>query len=150
MGFFQLRSGVQTRDLSDPARLALYARHRVRVALADTVRRAWWLLLALAITPPAAVTWLALGTHGAVRGALFGIAGTTGVALAAVTAVIVSGVGNPWMGAAAESWTAKELRRLRRHNCHVIHGLRIRGLADIDHIVVCPNMVLVVENEVEQ
>src|SRR4051812_48355601 len=50
------------------------------------------------------------------------------------------------MGATAETWTAAELRRLRRHGWRMINGLVLPG-RDVDHLLVGPTGVIVVETK---
>jgi hypothetical protein len=61
--------------------------------------------------------------------------------------IIFSGAAPSLMGLQAEDWTAQELRRLRRHGWYSIDGLMLRSNSDIDHVVVGPGGVLVVETK---
>ena len=51
------------------------------------------------------------------------------------------------MGTAGEVWTAQELRRLRRKGWHLVNGVQREYRGDIDHILVGPGGVLVVETK---
>ena len=49
--------------------------------------------------------------------------------------------------AVGEQWTARELRSLRKRDWHLANGLLLRRVADIDHVVIGPGGVLVIETK---
>jgi hypothetical protein len=75
-----------------------------------------------------------------------------GVAVSALMVMIgylvlaLSGTVARGMGATAEMWTASELRRLRKHGWLIVNGLALEG-RDIDHVLVGPGGVAVVESK---
>lgn len=75
-----------------------------------------------------------------------------GAAVATVVWLLVfivewaSGAGSITMGAAAEQWTARELRRLRRHGWKPVSHV-IARYGDVDHVAIGPGGVIVVETK---
>jgi hypothetical protein len=61
--------------------------------------------------------------------------------------VTMSGTVSISMGVLAEQWTAQELRRLRKIDWQIVNGLRLRPKADIDHVIIGPGGVLVIETK---
>ena len=61
--------------------------------------------------------------------------------------ILLSGIADPLMGLDAEGSTSDELRRLMRHGWKLANGVKIKGREDIDHLVVGPSGVLVVESK---
>ena len=51
------------------------------------------------------------------------------------------------MGLVGEGWTLDELRPALRHGWRLVNGLRLRALADIDHVMVGPAGAVVVETK---
>jgi hypothetical protein len=59
----------------------------------------------------------------------------------------MSGVAPTLMGAYAEEWTAQSLRAFRKKGWHLVNGMQLRSKSDIDHVVIGPSGVLVVETK---
>lgn len=62
-------------------------------------------------------------------------------------AVLASGAAGTSMGQAAEEWTSSDLRRLRRRGWQTLDHLILRPPADIDHVAIGPDGVLVIETK---
>jgi hypothetical protein len=101
------------------------------------------LLLAFVV----ASLWPLLRWHGAVRWVVVGACISSGLWGIALTVTVLSGAASQLAASAAESWTASELRRMRRHGWRLINGVRIRYSEDIDHVVIAPGGVLVIETK---
>lgn len=76
-----------------------------------------------------------------------GIILTSGVWGSIMVVVTLSGTTSRAIGAMGEEWTARELRRLRRRRWYLANGLLLGPAADVDHVVIGPGGVLVVETK---
>jgi hypothetical protein len=76
-----------------------------------------------------------------------GIILTSGVWGSIMVVVTLSGTMPRSMGAMGEGWTARELRGIRRRGWYLANGLLLREKSDIDHVVIGPGGVLVVETK---
>ncbi len=93
-----------------------------------------WLLLSL--SPLEEGRWFVLGLYVATAGAAMHH-----------WCFVDSGAATGAMGITGEEWTDVELRRLRRKGWRTINHLVFRGRADIDHIAVGPDGVIVIESK---
>lgn len=107
----------------------------------------WPLLVVVVILAVPFAYLIGLLLHGDPRWILVGAVGISGVWVAALLVIVMSGAGPALMGIQAEDWTAQELRRMRRYGWHSIDGLMLRSDSDIDHVAVGPGGVLVVETK---
>jgi Nuclease-related domain len=80
------------------------------------------------------------------RGLFVGVAVSALMVMIGYLVLAVSGTVARGMGATAEMWTASELRRLRKHGWLIVNGLALEG-RDIDHVLVGPGGVVVVESK---
>jgi hypothetical protein len=136
----RLQDGVWDRRAgATPRRLA-------RERQFEYLRRNWRYLsvFAIATVPLLALTWLfSSWVQPYVVGALIASAGW----MIAMQVVVHSGAATRMAGEQAETWTASELRRLRRQGAHVANAIRLRQYGDIDHIVVGPCGLIVIETK---
>jgi hypothetical protein len=95
----------------------------------------------------AAAAWPVLRWHNGARWFVAGTCVASGAWAVLLAVTIFSGAGSQLAGTAAESWTASELRRMQRHGWRLVNGLRVRYDEDIDHVLVGPSGVLVVETK---
>jgi hypothetical protein len=80
------------------------------------------------------------------RGLFVGVGVSALVVMIGYLVLALSGTVARGMGATAEMWTASELRRLRKHGWLIVNGLALEG-RDIDHVLVGPGGVVVVESK---
>jgi Nuclease-related domain len=80
------------------------------------------------------------------RGLFVGVAVSALMVMIGYLVLAVSGTVARGMGATAEMCTASELRRLRKHGWLIVNGLALEG-RDIDHVLVGPGGVVVVESK---
>ena len=80
------------------------------------------------------------------RGLFVGVGVSALVVAIGYLVLALSGTVARGMGATAEMWTASELRRHRKHGWLIINGLALEG-RDIDHVLVGPGGVVVVESK---
>jgi hypothetical protein len=111
------------------------------------VKQDWPVLLAVVVLPVPFGLLIGLLLRGVPRWILVGAVGVSGLWLATLVVVVVSGSGPILMGVQAEDWTMQELRRLRRRGWTSIAGVTLLEDADIDHIAVGPGGVLVIETK---
>lgn len=80
------------------------------------------------------------------RGLFIGVGASALVVMIGYLVLTLSGTVARGMGATAEMWTASKLRRLRKHGWLIVNGLALQG-RDIDHVLVGPGGVIVVESK---
>jgi hypothetical protein len=78
------------------------------------------------------------------RAFLAGVLCTSAVAILVFWVVLASGSVPMMMGETAEQWTAAELRRIPGAGWRLVNGVRL-GRGDIDHVLVGPGGLFVVE-----
>ena len=125
----------------------MYSRNKAWRQALTWLRRAWPIVVVAAGLPVVASLPLAYTRHGAARGAVVGFAAASGVALAVGVTVLLSGAADRIMGVLGETFTADDLRALRREGWKVVHGLSLDEDWDIDHVAVGPGGVLVIETK---
>jgi hypothetical protein len=135
------------RELGAGSRSGRHARRLAWERQRAFLRRCWPVTLGIFVLTPALMLPAALLQHGSTRAAIIGASVATGFWLAIGLTTLVGGVGPTMMGAVAERWTASELRRLRRSGWRLINGLKLRPVADVDHIAVWPGGLLIVETK---
>jgi hypothetical protein len=128
------RAGADVRGRVRGEMLAHVVEHRVRLAVASVIGLALALGLAL------------LGPNDIVRGAIF--AGTATWWMCALWFLVAqsTGAASRLMGADGESWTASEVKPLRRHGWSVVNDLYLSG-GNIDHVLVGPGGIVVLESK---
>src|SRR5579859_5197607 len=141
----RIRVMRRRRELAGQQRVGRFARRGAWNRQREWARRFWPVLVTVLVGPTAVLSPLAIVEHGTARGALLGAGAVSGVWLAVLVTLLCSGAAASVMAAAAEEWTAVDLRRLRRRGWRLVNGLQLRDQADIDHIAVGPAGVLVVE-----
>ena len=142
-----LRQRRRQRLLGADSRTGRFARNEGWGRIGTFVKRWWALIVAFPIICVVAVIPLALMTSGWIRGSVITGAFVSGIWIDVLAAVIWTGAGNQFMGATAEAWTAQELRRLRSSGWLLINGVLRDRWGDIDHVLVGPGGVLVVETK---
>lgn len=141
------RERLRRRQLASDARAARFARSQAWTRQWSFVRsRPWAIVLAVALFP-ALFLPLALSYDGAVRGGIIGASLASGIWLAVTCVLLFSGAASSVAGTVAEEWTASELRPLQRKGWRLVNGLKVRGDTDIDHVLVGPGGVVVVETK---
>ncbi len=139
---------LAARRLAGDARAGSWTRGQLRHEQWNFVRRAWAQLaglLSVAVAGTVGISFLVPVAYwrGFVVGA--GAAGT--LAALAVLVLQVTGSAHRAMGATAEQWTAGELRRLTRHGWTLINHFLLDNRGDIDHLLIGPTGVYVVETK---
>jgi len=71
----------------------------------------------------------------------------SGLWLAIIGLLVYGGIASMIMGIVAEDWTARELRSQGLRHWRLVNGVRLRPFADIDHVLVGPPGVFVVETK---
>ena len=133
-------------DRLDHSRAGRYPRRAAREQQYEYLRRSWRHLSLFVVVqlPFIAALWLLPGwTRAYLLGGLLASAGW----MIALQIVVFSGSATRLVGEQAELWTASELRRLRRGGSHVANGFRLRQYGDIDHVLVGPVGLIVVETK---
>lgn len=134
-------------DYGSDQRAGSYARRTARERHRRFVRTNWrWLtgpnLFGIAIFLPGAL--LLPDAAGAF---FLGVGVTLILCLTAGAVVLLSGTAGVLMGEVAEQWTAQELRKLQLHQWHLANHVFLRGTGDIDHVLIGPGGVVVVETK---
>ena len=92
----------------------------------------------------AAGRWLPLGP--VERGFAAGSIMTAGISFCWIAITSATGTVARQMGIDAETWTATELRRLRRKRWYLLNGLRFER-EDVDHVLIGHGRVLAIESK---
>ena len=132
--------------MASDRRAGSFARSEVVRIRRDFIRRSWWAIIIPPIGALAASPLVLLLPHWCREFAL-GIILTSGVWGSIMVVIAWSGTVPRAMGAMGEEWTARELRRLKKRGWHLANGLLLRPKPDIDHVVIGPGGVLVVETK---
>jgi hypothetical protein len=77
----------------------------------------------------------------------FGCAAVSGIWVTLIATILFSGAANNIMGAEGEVMTAEVIRKFRRKGWILINGLKLSPTWDIDHIVISPAGVFVLETK---
>src|SRR5450759_489918 len=136
-----------SRQLASRERVGRFSRGIAWDLITSFARRHWIILFAALFLPIVAFLPLFFLEHVPARWITVGAAGISGPWIVAVMTILMSGAADPFMGLDAEASTADELRRLRRHGWKLANGIKIREKEDIDHLVVGPAGLLVVESK---
>lgn len=137
----------RSRELAGPTRVGRFARGKAWTRVLSYLHRYWYLFLAISLLPLVFALYASWALHGPLRWAVVGASVISGPWLATLLLIVLSGIGTQVMGVQGEEWTAQELRRLRRSGWELVNGLQLWGNADIDHIVVGPAGLFVVETK---
>lgn len=126
-----------------------YSRRIVANTLRDFVRPNWAVLLAMMVVPGTVgyVTTLFTRESERIKWFYIGITGISGFWLVLILLIIWTGIGNPLMGLDGENRTAEVLRKFRREGWELVNGMKLKGDWDIDHVLVGPAGVLVIESK---
>ncbi|MGH9230161.1 MAG: NERD domain-containing protein [Acidimicrobiales bacterium] len=138
---------LRRRELAGARRSGRYARRKMWDRNIRFVKRAWPYLLFPALIVIAGFAPFAWQYPGRPAWFIMGVAIASAFWLVVVSVLIFSGTIGAYSGLIAETATAEELRRFGRRGWRLVNGLKLRGRADIDHIVVGPGGVLVVETK---
>lgn len=111
------------------------------------VRYNWPLYLFTVCFPILMAFFMMPFARGEEKGFLLGALGVTGISTAGVMALLMSGAASILMGLHAEEWTARRFRPLRRRGWRLINGLQLRPKIDIDHVVIGPTGLIVIETK---
>ena len=142
-----LRARARAHQLGGDGRAGVWARNRTRDVHWRWVTRNWRFVTVTVTGAAAAAGLLAYLTPSPfVAGVMVGGIGVgTGAGLAMIV-TLVTGTAFRSMGATAEMWTASELRPLRRLGWRIVNHF-VLGRTDIDHVLVGPGGVSIVETK---
>ncbi len=141
------RARRSQRRLASPERVGRFARGKAWDRCRTQLRSQWILYVSVTLLPvivslPA--MWLA---HGPEKWLLLGAFISSGPWIAILMVILMSGAASILMGVYAEDWTAQSVRSLRRKGWHLTNGLQLRPHRDIDHVVVGPPGVFIIETK---
>lgn len=129
------RAGAASRRLGRDRAIALLRTH-------------WWVLALLSATVWLAATPALLTTESDHwRGFVLGVTATVSLALPAWSLAVFAGLGSTVAGDVAEKWTADVLRVMSEQGWRIAHHVRDADDREIDHVLVGPGGVLVVETK---
>jgi len=90
---------------------------------------------------------IALLADGVVRGAVLGGTAVSGLWFDVVIALVWTGAASQFMGASGEVSTSEVLRELDREGWRLVNNVKLKNWRDIDHVMVGPGGVVVVESK---
>jgi hypothetical protein len=136
-----------TKQLGSRKRVGRHTRKLALDQVKSFVRPNWKSLLFPLFLPVGGSLLLSLRMKGVVRWIFVGAVGTSGPWLVAILVILWTGVGNTLMGLEGEHFTAEILRKFRPHGWILVNGIKIKRAADIDHVLVGPAGLLVIESK---
>jgi Nuclease-related domain len=142
----RLTSWMRRRELASDRRAGQFSRSEALKRQYAWAQRNWRIIGGLALlvaTMLPLVVFLPRSTRAFAAGAWI----ATGVWLGLFQIVLASGTAPRMMGDWGEQFTARELRKLSRRGWMLINHVCLRPHGDIDHVVVGPAGVLVVETK---
>jgi Holliday junction resolvase-like predicted endonuclease len=143
----KLTDWQRRRELSGSHRTARYPRSQGWELIRDFGAQFWWLLALMPFGFVLVFLPLALRTEGVVRGAVIGGAAVSGLWFDVLVALVWTGAGSKFMGASGEAWTSEVLRELGRDGWRLVNNVTLTAWGDIDHVLVGPGGVVVVESK---
>jgi hypothetical protein len=135
------------RDLSARERAGRYSRSLGWYKIGDFAAQWWWMLILLPAAFVLAFLVIALRAHGVVRGAVLGGSAISGLWFDVLIVLVWTGAGSQFMGASGEASTSDVLRGLGRDGWRLVNNVKLTSWGDIDHVMVGPGGVLVVESK---
>lgn len=142
-----LRRSLTARELAGDARAGSWARQRAWREQRAFIRSRWQALVVgwAVLASPALLFWFFVSPF--FQGLFLG--GSVVGASAVVWSVVVqsTGTASRVMGSQAEQWTAQEVRGLRRRGWRVVNHLELARDGDIDHVLVGPAGIVVLETK---
>jgi hypothetical protein len=143
----KLADWQRRRELSGIQRTARYPRSQGWELVREFGAQFWWLLALMPFGFVLVFVPLALKTEGIVRGAVLGGAVVSGLWFDVLIALVWTGAASKFMGASGEAWTSDVLRELGRDGWRLVNNVTLTNRGDIDHVLVGPGGVLVVESK---
>lgn len=145
--FDSIRSRRRRRELASDTRAGIWARNQVQREQWEFIRREWKMFTAPIAVTAALLAVVAYFTPNAfVRGLVIGGVSVALIAMLWVMVMLITGTAYRGMGATAETWTASELRQLRRAGWRVVNHFSLKSW-DIDHVLVGPGGIVAVETK---
>ncbi|TCO41046.1 nuclease-like protein [Kribbella antiqua] len=144
----KVRDWWRRRQLSGDARAGEWARAEARRLQWSFIRRQRRVLAGAVVAVTIVTTVVLLFVHDAFqRGFIVGAAVAGTLLGLAILVMQATGTAPKSMGAAAEQWTASELRPLRRNGWRLVNHFSLRASSDIDHVLVGSGGVIAVETK---
>jgi hypothetical protein len=135
------------RQLAGDDRTGVWVRRQNRLQRLHVLRANQWSFLGALTVGGAVITGVAIVIPSSfARGLFVGVAASALLGQIGYLVLALSGTMSRGMGATAEMWSSSELRRLRRHGWWIVNGVALAG-RDIDHVLVGPGGVVVVESK---
>jgi len=128
-------------------RVGRFPRDEAWGLISSVAQRLWPALLGVTFLPTIFFLPAFFLLHGAARWVTVGAVAISGPWIVALITIVMSGASDLFMGLESEGDTADVLRSLRHDGWKLANGIKIRGNQDIDHLVVGPAGLLVVETK---
>lgn len=142
-----LKKAGQDNRLGSRERVGRYTRKLAWEQITSFARRNWVGLLVLLLLPMSCALIVSFFMKGIQRWIFIGAMGASSPWLVAMMILLYTGVGNTLMGLEGENFTAEVLREFRSAGWILINGIKIKQTADIDHVLVGPAGLLVIESK---
>lgn len=141
------RLSRRTRRLASGERVGRFARNLVWEHIESFVQRKRKMLLATLFMPLIVSLLFVPIMKGSGRWIFVGAMGISGPWFVSTIIILYSGAATPLMGLDGEASTADVLRKMKHDGWRLVNGIKIQWKADIDHILVGPPGILVVESK---
>jgi len=143
----RIETNRHTKQLGSRERVGRHSRKLAWGQVKSFVRPNWKIVLVLLFLPVGGSLLLSFRMKGAERWIFVGAFGASGPWLVAILIILWTGVGNTLMGLEGENYTAEVLRKFRIHGWFLVNGIKIKRTADIDHVLIGPAGLLVIESK---
>ncbi|MDP1721113.1 MAG: nuclease-related domain-containing protein [Candidatus Nanopelagicaceae bacterium] len=145
--FDQIRSARRRRYLGSVERVGRYARKIIWNQISVFTRRQWKSVLTMVLVPilislPVPLIFRSISFSSQIVASLI-----MGLWADSIFILLYSGAATTIMGLDGESRTADILRGFRKRGWTLINGIKIKSHSDVDHILVGPGGVLVIETK---
>ncbi len=127
--------------------IAPYSRHLAWDAIFSFIKRYWVVLIVTSLLPPLMEIPVLLFMKGNTRWVFIGIFSVSGLWFTSILIVLGSGAADKIMGLEYERMTADSLKTLKKRGWKILNGVQIRNKADIDHLLIGPGGVFVLETK---
>jgi hypothetical protein len=145
--FENLARYKRMRRLSSANFSGQYSRSKALLHMRVYVREHFFGFLVMLIFPTAVGAMFRPLIGGSAGWFFFGCAAVSSVWVTLIATILFSGAANNIMGAEGEVMTAEVIRKFRRKGWILINGLKLSPTWDIDHIVISPAGVFVLETK---
>ena len=138
---------LRRRKVSGKKSVGRYSRKKFWETLREASTRYWVVLVILGLGPIVCASGIITVHHGFARGVLVGIASVSGPFMCIIFLLLFSGASSSYLGNFGEVSTAEVLWKFEKSGWFLVNGLLLNPKWDIDHVLVGPAGVILIETK---